>query len=35
MAKKEDGLSKENAMKLAAILQKSTARMSGPQLVKK
>lgn len=35
MAKKEKGLSKKDAMKLASIMLKSTARVSGPKLVKK
>lgn len=35
MSKKEKGISKKDAMKLAAILHKSAARMGGPQPVKK
>ncbi len=35
MAKKQKGITKEEAMKLASIMLKSTARVSGPKLVKK
>lgn len=35
MGKKNTTMSKKEAKKLAEIIQKSTARMSGPKLIKK